>query len=73
MLIVCLTRSATGFGKAAYDSAGASASPLSIIQFRKPTIALPFAESFGGSGISSHVKLEIGYESAPGASVIDTL
>jgi len=50
----------------------ASFSPRSNIQVRKPFTATPFDASLKWVGISNQVKLEIGYEIAPGALVIDT-
>src|SRR6266403_2945426 len=62
----------TAWGSAAYESAAVIFWPSVNIQARKSRIAFFLVASGILSGISSHVKLEIGYASLPGALVIDT-
>src|SRR5258708_31895972 len=71
-LIASFTLAATLSGNGAYARAEVIFWPSVTIQFRKSARILPFAASLDGTGISSHVKLEIGYASFPGAFVIDT-
>ena len=59
-------------GSGAYDSADVIFCPSVTIQFRKSARIFPCAGSFDCAGISSQVKLEIGYAFLPGASVIET-
>src|SRR5207247_8693439 len=63
----------TSAGSLAYESASTMLWPSVSIHSRKSVSAFFFIGSSILEGISSHVKLEIGYASGPVESVIDTL
>src|ERR1039457_7199480 len=71
-LIASFTFAATFSGNGAYASAEVIFWPSVTIQFRKSAKIWPLAASLDWAGISSQVKLEIGYASFPGAFVMDT-
>src|SRR2546425_11558554 len=64
--------STTSFGNFAYERFSAEPWPSVIAQLRNFFSASRFPASLNFSGISSQVKLEIGYAVLPGALVIDT-
>src|SRR5438309_2464643 len=67
-----LTLAATFSGSGAYESELVIFCPSVTTQFNRSDRVLPLLESFDCWGMSSQVKLEMGYASLPGAFVIET-
>src|SRR5712691_751682 len=70
--IAFISLATTSFGSFAYDSASQDCWPSVIIHFRKSFTTSRFAPSVNFAGISSQVKLAIGYAAFPSGLVMET-